>query len=594
MITKRQKEILDFVKKRTEKDEYAPSLDEIRRKFRFASVSTAHYHVGRLNQDGYLRKRRHRARAISIAEKEVVVKIPLVGIIAAGQPIEAIEMPQESVTLARGDIGMSGEHYALRVRGDSMVGDGIFDGDIVVIRKQEIAENGQTVVAIIDEGEATLKRFYRERGRIRLQPANQTVLPIYRREVEVRGVVIKIIRSLERDADTYGNNTSFRHTASQANTAVCYDRVDNLDLKNPFFTSQLITYIGNKRRLLPFLYKGFYRIREEVGKEKLIVLDGFVGSGAAARLLKVFASELHVNDMENYAETLNNAYLANQSTIDRIELEKWINWLNANRVKNKHHEAGFIGNNYAPRNDEDIKAGERVFYTNRNAKIIDNLRRLIKKVPEPYKRFCLAALLVKASVHTNTSGVFKGFHKRNGSGHFGGNGENALSRIKKEITLDVPVLSDFECPVFVHKKDINDLVRDPSLPVFDLVYYDPPYNQHPYGSNYFMLNIINDGKDVEIQDGVSGIAKEWNRSAYNKRQAAEKAMDRLLADTRARFIAISYNDEGIIPIPSFKKILSRHGKWELMEQDYNTYRGSRNLRNRDIKVKELLWILEKG
>ena len=108
-----------------------------------------------------------------------------------------------------------------------------------------------------------------------------------------------------------------------------------------------------------------------------------------------------------------------------------------------------------------------------------------------------------------------------------------------------------------------------------------------------MLNIINNGKGIEIQDGVSGIAKEWNRSAYNKSKIAEEAMSQLLADTRARFIAISYNDEGIIPIETFKKILSQYGKWELMEQDYNTYRGSRNLRDRDIKVKELLWILEK-
>jgi adenine-specific DNA-methyltransferase len=197
-------------------------------------------------------------------------------------------------------------------------------------------------------------------------------------------------------------------------------------------------------------------------------------------------------------------------------------------------------------------------------------------------------------VHTNTSGVFKGFHKkRNGNGHFGGHGENALSRIKKEIVLDTPIFSDGECPVVVHKGDTNDLVRDNKLPTFDLVYYDPPYNQHPYGSNYFMLNIINGGKPVEIQDGVSGISKEWNRSAYNKRWAAEKAMDQLLADTRARFIAVSYNNEGIIPIDDFKEILSRHGKWDLIEQDYSTYRGSRNLRNRSIKVKELLWILEK-
>ena len=371
------------------------------------------------------------------------------------------------------------------------------------------------------------------------------------------------------------------------------DPVDNLDLKNPFFDSHLITYIGNKRRLLPFLYKGFSKIRDRIGKKKLVVLDGFVGSGAPARILKAFASEIHVNDLEDYSETINRAYLANKSEIDIEELERHINWLNTNKLKTKSHKPGFIEKNYAPKDDNNVQEGERVFYTNINARIIDNVRKLIDEIPELYRHFCLASLLVKASVHTNTSGVFKGFHKRNGNGHFGGNGENALSRIKREIALDVPIFSDFECPIFVHKKDINELVRDSHLPVFDLVYYDPPYNQHPYGSNYFMLNIINGGKPIEIQDGVSGIAKEWNRSAYNKREAAKKAMDQLLSDTRARFIAISYNDEGIIPIDSFKEILSRYGKWELMEQDYNTYRGSRNLRDRDIKVRELLWILEK-
>ena len=92
---------------------------------------------------------------------------------------------------------------------------------------------------------------------------------------------------------------------------------------------------------------------------------------------------------------------------------------------------------------------------------------------------------------------------------------------------------------------------------------------------------------------MSGIAREWNKSAYNKRHAAEEAMNALLRDTRSRFIAISYNNEGIIPIENFRKILNQYGRWELLEQDYNTYRGSRNLRERNIKVKELLWVLEK-
>ena len=371
------------------------------------------------------------------------------------------------------------------------------------------------------------------------------------------------------------------------------DPIESLDLKKPFFSSHLITYIGNKRRLLPFLYTAFLDIRKKLGKEKLIILDGFVGSGSTARLLKAFASELHVNDLEDYSETVNRAYLSNKSEIDLIKLNNYIEWLNANKLNIKPKKTGFIEKNYAPQKDDNVKDGERVFYTNTNAKIIDNTRRLIEEVPEPYKTHCLASLIVKSSVHNNTSGVFKGFHKKNGIGHFGGKGENALQRIKKEIHLDMPIFSDFECPVHVHKRDTNELVKDKNLPIFDLVYYDPPYNQHPYGSNYFMLNIINEGKPRDIQNGVSGISKDWNRSAYNKRKVAEDAMADLLENTRARFIAISYNNEGIIPIDRFKTILSKHGTWTLVDQDYNTYRGSRNLRNRDIKVKELLWVLEK-
>lgn len=386
-----------------------------------------------------------------------------------------------------------------------------------------------------------------------------------------------------------------KKTASQSNiTLFSDDKVENLDLKNPFFSSHLITYIGNKRRLLPFLHKAFLKVRKQLGKDKLIVLDGFVGSGATARLLKAFASELHVNDLEDYSETVNRAYLTNKTDIDFKKLAGYIDFLNKNKLKLKLKKAGFIETNYAPKKDDAVKEGERVFYTNTNAKIIDNVRKLIDEIPKPYKSHCLASLIVKASVHNNTSGVFKGFHKKNGIGHFGGQGENALQRIKQEISLDVPIFSDFECPVFVHKKDVNELVKDTNLPVFDLVYYDPPYNQHPYGSNYFMLNIINEGKPRDIQDGVSGISKDWNKSAYNKRKIAEEAMETLLKNTRARFIAISYNDEGIIPIDTFKSILSKYGKWELMEQDYNTYRGSRNLRDRSIKVKELLWVLEKN
>lgn len=367
-----------------------------------------------------------------------------------------------------------------------------------------------------------------------------------------------------------------------------------INFDDPFFTTHLITYIGNKRSLLPFINKGIEEVKSRLGKKKLVTFDGFVGSGATARLLKHHSSELWVNDLEDYCEVINKCFLSNRSEIDLDYINSTIHWLNKNKLEGIK-EPGFIERNYAPKNDGDIDDGERVFYTNKNARILDNLKRLIKEnVDKEKKHFFLAPLIVKASIHTNTSGVFKGFHKKNGRGHFGGRGENALSRILAEIELDPPLFSTVECPVVVKQMDINELVRSAEIPEFDLAYFDPPYNQHPYGSNYFMLNILANGtRGVPIQDGVSGIAKDWNRSEYNRRQRAEKAMDDLIENTPAKYILISYNNEGIIPIKKFEKILQKHGSFDLMEQEYNTFRGSRNLNGRSIKVKELLWVLQK-
>ena len=201
MITKKQVQVLDFIKNYITKYNYAPSLEEIKKKFKLASVSTAHYYISKLQDAGFLNKEHNQPRAVSTVEAKQTIEIPILGAIAAGQPIEAIEIPGETITITRDEIGQQGKHYALRVQGSSMIDEGIFDGDIVVIRKQEVAENGQTVVAVIDDNEATLKKLYRENGRFRLQPANPTLFPIYRDEVEVRGVVVKIIRNLESQID---------------------------------------------------------------------------------------------------------------------------------------------------------------------------------------------------------------------------------------------------------------------------------------------------------------------------------------------------------------------------------------------------------
>ena len=160
-----------------------------------------------------------------------------------------------------------------------------------------------------------------------------------------------------------------------------------------------------------------------------------------------------------------------------------------------------------------------------------------------------------------------------------------------EISLEVPILSNHSSNVIVLQEDTNNVVSN--LSDLDVAYYDPPYNQHPYWSNYFMLNIINEWKSTNIQSWVSWIAEEWNRSPYNKNKQAQESMNKLIKNTNAKYIVISYNDEWIISYDEMKSICSSHWKVEIIERKYNTYRWSRNLKDRSTHVKELLWIVEK-
>jgi SOS regulatory protein LexA len=201
MITKKQKKVLDFVKAYSKNNEYAPSLKEIQRKFKFASVSTAHFHISRLKKAGYLNKIDNAARAISVSKKELLVKIPLMGIIAAGQPIEAIE-DKETIVVPKNKLPKSNEVYALRVRGDSMSDEDIHNGDIILIKNQSIAENGEKVVALLNGNEATLKTFYKEKGQVRLQPANKNYQPIIIKkgqEFSLQGVLFDVIKTSETE-----------------------------------------------------------------------------------------------------------------------------------------------------------------------------------------------------------------------------------------------------------------------------------------------------------------------------------------------------------------------------------------------------------
>jgi DNA (cytosine-5)-methyltransferase 1 len=193
-LTKKQKLILDFINSYINENGISPTNDEIRKKFKLKAISTVHEHVNALKEKGYISKSDNLSRSIETNKENFqIIEIPVMGTIAAGYPIEAIEDRQDTISIVNSNIKSPKDYYALRVQGDSMIEEGIFNGDIVIIKKQSVAENGQTVVAIIDDNEATLKKLYREKNKFRLEPRNQSMLPFYRKEVEIRGVVVQII-----------------------------------------------------------------------------------------------------------------------------------------------------------------------------------------------------------------------------------------------------------------------------------------------------------------------------------------------------------------------------------------------------------------
>lgn len=355
-----------------------------------------------------------------------------------------------------------------------------------------------------------------------------------------------------------------------------------------YLTEQIITYLGNKRSLLSFIRTGLFRVLKDCGKDKISICDMFSGSGIVSRFFKQYATKLYVNDLENYSKTINKCYLYNKQDVDFSLLTKYLHYIEI-YIKLYGLHKGIISKLYAPKDDTNIKEGERVYYTCRNAMYIDTVRSLIDNFPKPYKYFFLAPLLYEASVHTNTSGVFKGFYKnKKGIGQFGGEGQNALTRIKGDISLKLPVFSNYECKVKVYQDKANILAKE--LPYVDLVYLDPPYNQHPYGSNYFMLNLINDYKKPESTSKISGIPDNWNRSPFNNRDTAYKSLKNLCNNFDCKYIMMSYNNEGIISFDEIRDILHKNFKVQVLEKDYSAYKGSRNFRNRASKVKEILFL----
>lgn len=374
-----------------------------------------------------------------------------------------------------------------------------------------------------------------------------------------------------------------------------------MEFNSPYLTEQIIAYIGNKRKLLPLIYKAI----ENAGispDEKISFFDVFSGSGVVSRFAKFLGFEVYANDWEYYAYVLNRGFLdVNESEIAKIfgsqaEFERLLKEINSLALPDEKNQ--YIAKYYAPKEFDVEQADyktERLFYTRENALAIDKIRNWLEsdkfktkfeksEVREKAFYLLLANLLYESATHTNTSGVFKAFHKE-----FGGHGKDALSRIMKKIELHTPVLIDSNSPIHVFQENANELAR--KIKGIDIAYLDPPYNQHQYGSNYHMLNTIAKWDKIPApldlnSKGVlkkkAAIREDWvnTRSDYCYKDSAEESFEDLIMHLDARFIFISYSTDGIIPFEKMREICTKRGRLSLVTNEYTTYRGGKQSNRR--------------
>ncbi len=198
-LYKRQKEILDFISQYIQKNGYSPTLQEIAEAMGLSSLATVHEHLQTLVKKGVLRKYEGAVRGLEVIRNKndtlvESLELPLVGYIAAGKPIEAIEDPNQTINIPTNLVSGKKRSFVLQVKGESMKDEGILDSDFVICEQTDMANNGQIVVALLENGAATLKKFFKEKNQVRLEPANSAMQPIYATNVTIQGVVRAVIR----------------------------------------------------------------------------------------------------------------------------------------------------------------------------------------------------------------------------------------------------------------------------------------------------------------------------------------------------------------------------------------------------------------
>jgi adenine-specific DNA-methyltransferase len=361
-----------------------------------------------------------------------------------------------------------------------------------------------------------------------------------------------------------------------------YDRTDHAAVRTDnYLFHQLVPYIGNKRKLLGLIMRAIAQTGLEAPGT---FLDLFAGSGVVSRLGKQLGFRVLNNDWEPYAQAINNCYIARNIPPSFSSLGGYgaaIATLNGLPPCE-----GWVTRHLCPASDDAYDTQrDRLFYTRTNGMRIDAIRCQIEDwqrqgVIDTAEAACLLApLLYQACYVSNTSGVFKGFH--NG---WGGQTKTALYRILPQLTLAPATFCDNGQENAVYKQDALSLAQGlrHQRTRIDIAYLDPPYNQHPYGSNYHVLNTLTLWDRPPLTEKIegrnkAGIREDWRterRSAYNYRSEAQQAYAELIQALDAHFILTSYSTDGMIPLPQLLQICTRRGYTRYVAQDYKRYRVS--------------------
>ncbi|MCC6484644.1 MAG: DNA adenine methylase [Armatimonadetes bacterium] len=345
-----------------------------------------------------------------------------------------------------------------------------------------------------------------------------------------------------------------------------------------YVTDQLIAYIGNKRKLRDLISEAIALTGLRTG----VFFDAFSGSGVVSRLAKSLGFRVIANDWEPYTRCINNTYIS----LNRPPAFAALGGMDAafGYLNSLPGQRGYIARHYCPADDErpDLDH-ERMFFTQANGRRLDAMRQRVFDLTEtgqltPAESDLLTAALVwGTSWCSNTSGVFKGFHRG-----WGGATQTAWYRIKEPLVLRAPVLLDNSEHNLVFQEDAATLAAHIDC---DIAYLDPPYNQHQYGANYHLLNTValwdKPPIPARVTPGERGhkaaIRRDWRtlrNSAYCRRWHAETALRDLLGRLRARWVLMSYSTDGLIPLERVLTMLSEHGRLSWVHRPYKRYRVS--------------------